>query len=51
MKRLNLFVNAIRRIANDDAIIHISKKNVSRPKENARIDIALHKSAILKPIA
>jgi hypothetical protein len=51
MKRLNQFVNAIRGIANDDAIIHISKDNASRPKKNARINIALHKSAILKPIA
>jgi hypothetical protein len=46
MKRLNQFVNAIGCVSNNNAIIHISKDNASRYKENTRINIALLKKIV-----
>ncbi len=51
MKWLNQCSNSIVHVSYDNAIVHVGKDNAFMPKENARVNITLHKTTILKSIA
>ena len=51
MKWFNQHINSIMRVSYDNAIIHVGEDDAFIPKENARINITLHETTILKSIA